>query len=139
MRLEVSKRADLALKAMSYLSGEGHRDGRSIAEAIGTTTHYLPQILRPLIREGWIVSTPGPGGGYRLATGLEQISVLEAIQAVEGPTETDKCVLRGAPCPAQEECALHSSWVRARSALLTELDATSLAAALATSPTKGDY
>lgn len=138
MRLEVSNRVDLALRAMSYLDHAGHQDGRSIAVAIGTTIHYLPQILRPLIAAGWLVSSPGPRGGYALVMSLNEISVLDAINAVEGPTDTTQCVLRGAPCPAQEECAIHSSWVRARSALLAELDATSLAAAMASSPRRGD-
>lgn len=138
MRLEVSNRVDLALRAMALLDA-GPRHGRLLAEAIGTSTHYLPQILRPLIAAGWLDSTPGPGGGYRLVSSLDDISVLDAIHAVEGPTDTEQCVLRGAPCPSQEQCAMHNSWVRARSALLAELDATSLATALAASPTKGDY
>lgn len=138
MRLEVSNRVDLALRAMAYLDQSEFRDGRSIAAEIGTSTHYLPQVLKPLIARGWLASTPGPGGGYRLAKSLGEITVLEAIHAIDGPTDTGRCALRGAPCPSQEECAIHSSWVRARSALLTELDATSLAAAMAASPTKGE-
>ncbi len=138
MRLELSNKVDLALRAMSYLDHDGHRDGRSIADAIGTSIHYLPQILRPLIAAGWLASSPGPGGGYSLVESLAEITVLDAIHAVEGPTDTTQCVLRGAPCPAQEECAIHSSWVRARSALLAELDATSLAAAMASSPERGE-
>ena len=138
MRLELSNKVDLALRALAFLNRTGQSDGRSIADEIGTSTHYLPQVLRPLIAEGWLVSTPGPGGGYRMVEPLANITVLDAIHAIEGPTDTDQCVLRGAPCPGQEECAIHSSWVRARSALLTELDAIPLAAALTSSPTKGE-
>lgn len=138
MRLEMSKRMDLALRALAQLGRDSYLDGRSIADAIGTSTHYLPQILRPLVVKGWLESTPGPRGGYRLVASLQDISVLDVIHAVEGPTDTEQCVLRGAPCPSQEECAMHRAWVRARSALLAELDATSLAAAMASSHRKGD-
>ena len=98
-----------------------------MAKSIGTTTNYLPQVLKPLVMEGWICSTPGRGGGYRLCTDLDEVSVLEVIEAMEGPAEEDQCVLRGAPCPAPEPCALHDSWVAARGALLRELGSTSVA------------
>ena len=139
MRLELTKRTDLALRAIDHLHSNGDvADGRSIARSIGTTVNFLPQVLKPLIAAGWIKSTPGPGGGYTLERDLNTISVLDVIEAIEGPTDLGRCVLRSAPCPNPEPCALHSSWTRARSALLTELDAMSLEAALATSPTKGE-
>jgi len=139
MRLELTKRLDLAFRAMGFLNDNGSAaDGRSIAAAIGTSAHYLPQVVKPLIDAGWISSTPGPGGGYDLVADLNDVSVLDIIESVEGPTDTGRCVLRGAPCPTQEECALHSSWVVARSALLTELEATSVQAAFAQAPTKGE-
>ena len=131
MRLELTKKTDLAFRALAHLKEEGGTStGKSTALAIETTTAYLPQVLKPLVTAGWIASTPGPGGGYRLNTSLENVTVLEVIEQVEGKTRDDRCVLRGTPCPAQEQCALHTSWVQARGALLAELDATSLDAAL---------
>ena len=139
MRLEMSKRSDLTLRAIRHLAyAEDAVDGSQLAEAIGTTTHFLPQVLRPAVRAGWIDSTPGRGGGYRLAADLNEISVLDLIAAVEGTPEDGRCVLRGVPCPAEEACVLHDSWVRARAALLAELGSTSLATALLLAPTKGE-
>lgn len=132
MRLELTKKTDLAFRALAHLKEEGgSASGPSTAVAIETSTAYLPQVLKPLVSAGWIASTPGPGGGYRLNASLEDISVLDVIERVEGKTREDRCVLRGTPCPAQEQCALHTSWVQARGALLAELEATSLDAALA--------
>jgi Rrf2 family protein len=138
MRLEMSNRTDLALKAFAHLDSFGEAGGRSIAEAIGTTANYLPQVLKPLIVEGWIRGTPGPGGGYQLCADLNSFSLLNVIEAMEGKTEENQCVLRGAPCPAPEPCALHDSWVRARDALVAELDAASVATALASAPMEGE-
>jgi Rrf2 family protein len=139
MHLEVSKKTDLALRAMTHLHQVGRvSPGPELAVAIDTTISYLPQILRPLILADWIAATPGPGGGYRLTAGLGDLSVLNVIETVEGETTNDRCVLRGTPCPVQEQCALHTSWVRARGALLAELDSTSLDAALGSAPTKGE-
>lgn len=138
MRLEVSKRTDLALRALAHLDSNGLSSGSAIAAAIETTTNYLPQVLKPLIVRDWIQSTPGPNGGYSLSADLQDISMLDLLEAIEGDTEERRCVLRGVPCPAQELCALHDSWVRARDALLAELDATSLATAVASAPRKGE-
>ena len=132
MHLEVSKKTDLAIRALQHLhQRSGQSTGSEMAEAIDTTLNYLPQIMKPLIMAGWVASSPGPGGGYALGTRLSAISVFEVIRAMEGEMQDDRCVLRGTPCPAQEQCALHTSWLRARSALLAELGATSLEAALA--------
>ncbi len=138
MRLELSKRTDLALKALAHLATNGDSSGTEMAESIGTTTNYLPQVLKPLVMEGWICSTPGRGGGYRLCVDLEDVSILNVIEAMEGETDVGQCVLRGAPCPAPEPCALHDSWVRARGALLEELGSTSVATTFGPAPTKGE-
>lgn len=127
MRLEMSKRTDLALRAFAHLESMGDSGGQAMAEDIGTTINYLPQVLKPLIVEGWICSSPGRGGGYRLCVDLNEVSLLDVIEAMEGGLDQTQCVLRGAPCPAPEPCALHDSWARARDAMLNELGSTSVA------------
>jgi Rrf2 family protein len=139
MRLEVTKKTDLALRAIDYLARNGGQStGPEMCKSIDTTLNYLPQIMKPLVMSEWIEGIPGPGGGYRLRTSLKDVSVLDVISEMEGEMPNDKCVLRGTPCPSQEQCALHTSWVKARSALLAELAATPLNAALAPAPTKGE-
>lgn len=138
MRLELSKRTDLALRALAYLESNGGTPGTEIAGTIGTTANYLPQVLKPLVIEGWVCSTPGPHGGYRLCVDLDDVSVLEVIEAMEGIADEGQCVLRGAPCPAPEPCALHDSWVKARGALLSELGSTSVATTFEPAPRKGE-
>ena len=127
MRLEITRKTDLALKAMMVL---GHSDarhkGNELAELIDTTPSFISQIMAPLIREGWVESEPGRNGGYRLNVGLEDVSPLRLIETVEGPTDNDRCVLRGTPCPPVESCVLHDPWTRARTALLRELALTTL-------------
>jgi Rrf2 family protein len=129
MRLELSKKTDLAIKALVCLSAfdEAHPlGGRNLAASIGTSTHLLPQVMSPLVRATWVRSIPGPGGGYSIQLSVDDISVLDVVDAIEGPIELKQCVLRGVPCPAEELCVLHYPWNRARDALLAELDATPL-------------
>ncbi|MFV9672050.1 MAG: RrF2 family transcriptional regulator [Acidimicrobiia bacterium] len=128
MRLELNKRTDLALRAMQTLCSCGDRlAGIDLAESLETTHSYLPQIMSPLVRKRWVSSTSGPRGGYELVAQLDSISVLVLIEAMEGTTDTDTCVLSGETCDSSDPCALHGAWSQARDALLRELSSMSLA------------
>ncbi len=134
----MSKRTDLALQALVHLDSHLQVSGPDLADAIGVTTNYLPQVLRPLVTNGWISGTPGPGGGYAIEVELDEISVLDVIEITEGIPEADRCVLRGVPCPAPEPCALHDVWEQVRDTLLAELGSTALTTTLDPAPTKGE-
>jgi DNA-binding IscR family transcriptional regulator len=55
-----------------------------------------------------------------------EVSVLDVIEAVEGPTDTGRCVLADRPCAASGPCALHVPWSHARTQLLDQLRGTAL-------------
>ena len=127
MRLELTGKTDLAVRALLVLEAQGPESvckGADLSESLDTTINYIPQVMAPLLQEGWVVSSPGPTGGYRLTANLEQVSLLNVIEAVEGEVEDGKCVTTGAPCPDQGLCAMHEPWTRARESLLLELEST---------------
>ncbi len=129
MKLSLEQRTDLALRAVRSLHDDGGRvPGRDLAATLGTTGTYLPQVLRPLVRGGWVDSAPGPSGGYRLAVDPTASSLLALIELMEGPTQPAPCVLRGGPCGGDDHCALHDPWQDAREALLGSLRATPVVA-----------
>ena len=123
MRLEMTKKTDLALKAMRCVGdAEGETiAGRVLAEKLGITTHYLPQVISPLVKAGWISSTPGPRGGYRLMTALTDISVLAVIEVIDGRTEDQGCVQRGISCTDFDPGALNDPCQKARAGLPVHL------------------
>ena len=128
MRLEVTRKSDLAVRALRVLAESSDRvKGPVLAEAVGSTSGFVSQVVNPLVRAGWVRSDPGPAGGYSLATDLGSVSVLDVIEAIEGPTDAGRCVLADRPCNESGTCALHVPWLRARAQLLAELDATSVA------------
>lgn len=132
MRLELHKRTELALLAMQELCVREIRvGGPDLAEAIGTTRQYLPQVMMPLVKARWITSTPGPHGGYQIHVDIEDVSLLQLVEAMEGPTDNAVCVLTGEICPRDELCAMHGAWKQAKAALLNELSNISIAEAWA--------
>jgi len=58
---------------------------RVISERQGIPGRYLEQIFQSLRRAGLVTSKRGPGGGYTLARSPARISLLEIVEAVEGP------------------------------------------------------
>jgi len=127
MNLTTSRRSDLAIRAIRTLQDGERTSGAELAEAIGTTTQFLPQVLRPLIHAGWITSDRGPGGGYSLTANLADISLLDLLEGVEGPAETGRCVLRDGPCPGTTTCPIHEAWMAARTELVDRLASLTMA------------
>jgi len=126
MKFVLQRKTDLALRALRELEGEeSPLQSTQLAGLIGSTPNFLPQVMSSLVRSGWVVSSRGPTGGYLLVTSLAGLSVLQVIEAVEGPTITDTCVLRGGTCGVVGDlCAIHLPWAEARTAMLDKLDGT---------------
>jgi Rrf2 family protein len=127
MRLEISRRADLAVRALVVLAAEGARTkAGDLARELETTPGFIPQIVGPLVKRGWVRSEPGPRGGYSVAAGLDQLTLLDVIEAIDGPTDRGHCVVADRPCGGAPHCALHVAWGRARDELLGHLGNVSL-------------
>lgn len=130
MEIALERRGDYSVRAVIDLAryyGAGRRKAREIAAVMDIPVRYLPQLLAPLVHRGLLVATAGPEGGYALARDPASISVIEVIEAAEGPLESPRCVLRGGPCDWDETCPLHEAWGRARDALAAELARTTFA------------
>ena len=126
VKLTFLRKTDLAVRALRRLADGGRIRSGDLAAAIGSTAAFVPQVMAPLITAGFVHSSRGPTGGYRLTRPLESIRFLDVVEAVEGPVEDGTCVLRGGACREHGPCALHEVWIRARDALEAELARTSL-------------
>jgi Rrf2 family protein len=67
----------------------------------------------------------GPEGGYTLTREPDAITLLDVIEAAEGPLEGRRCAVSGAACTGS--CVMHEHWSRARQALISELRGTTFA------------
>lgn len=128
MRLELTKKTDLAFQALSAIAeADGERvNGSDLAAELDISTQYLPHVVAPLTKAGWVSSVSGPRGGYTVTRSLDNISLLDLIEAVEGPVDESRCLHLGPVHTASQVCALHGPWTKARQALLDELSTTQL-------------
>jgi Rrf2 family protein len=56
-----------------------------VAQERGIPERFLLKVLKPLVSARVLQSVKGPNGGYRLARPANQISLLEIVEAVDGP------------------------------------------------------
>ena len=132
MRLELTRRADYAVRAMLALGQqpEGLLSGARIAAAMAIPPRFVAQVMGDLVQAGLVEARTGRAGGYRLARGLEEISILEIVEAIEGDARQRTCVLRGGPCAVDGFCDVHEIFSAAQDALLLRLSQATLAGAL---------
>jgi Rrf2 family protein len=130
MQLKLKRTGDYAVRAMIDVARRnetGLRQARDIASEQQIPYKSLTLTLAQLVAEELLVAKQGPAGGYRLARPATAITLGDIIEAAEGPTTFNHCVLREGPCDWDETCPVHDTWSNAQSALARELDATTLA------------
>ena len=129
MRLEVTRRTDLATRALIALAaGGGRRKASELAADLDASPGFLSQAMTPMVNRGWVRSEPGRSGGYTAVASLEDVSVLDVVEAVEGPTDVARCVLEDRACAGGARCALHDAWGQPRGHMLRALAETPLSA-----------
>ena len=83
-----------------------------ISRRQGISISYLEQMFSDLRRHDLVASTRGPGGGYTLGRGSEEITVADILFAVNGPPPETRRVAGGkkaAPTQA-ERCTTPELW-----------------------------
>ncbi len=77
-----------------------------LAHEEGVPTSFLGKIFQSLSRAGIVKSARGSGGGFSLVRTPGEITVLEVIEAVEGPIALQRCLETDSDCTHREGCAL---------------------------------
>ena len=129
MQASLGRKGDYSVRAVLDIArqkGE-RRKAREIAGEMDIPLRFLTQILAEFVQHNLLKAVAGPTGGYVLARPAEDISLLEIVEAAEGPIALDVCVLRGGPCTWEDSCPVHIPWARAQNAMAEQLANTSLA------------
>jgi Rrf2 family protein len=135
--MKLTSRGELALKAMIELAKveQGVEPGLSAAEIARrcrASLKFLEQVLNQLRGGGFVISTRGRLGGYRLARDPEEIFIGEISRLIDGPLAPAPCasVTQHRPCDwcvSEADCDLKTVWVQVRDAIAQVMDSISLA------------
>jgi Rrf2 family protein len=86
--MRLTRASSYALHAVDYMAAEGKGQpipSHLIARARGVPERFLLKVLKPLVSAQILRSVKGPNGGYRLAKPANKITLLDVIEAVDGP------------------------------------------------------
>jgi Rrf2 family iron-sulfur cluster assembly transcriptional regulator len=89
--MKISRKARFAVSAMIRLALRGENGTKTLSDLSadqGISLSYLEQLFAQLRRQGIVVGVRGPGGGYRLAKGIEDIDVASIMTAVDDQAYT---------------------------------------------------
>jgi len=96
---------DLALHG-----GEGPMTLADISSRQRISLSYLEQLFSKLRRNGLVLSTRGPGGGYSLSKPVGEIAIASIIEAVDEKVDATRCGGL-ANCHDQQRCLTHDLWM----------------------------
>jgi Rrf2 family protein len=120
-----------ALRALVLLARAGAARstlGRDLAREGDIPANYLAKILLALQRAGVVKATRGSGGGYRLAAGADEITLIRVVEALEGQAARPQCLLgHDLPCSDERDCSAHGAWREVRTHYVEFLERTTLA------------
>jgi Rrf2 family iron-sulfur cluster assembly transcriptional regulator len=97
----------------------------AISERQKISLSYLEQLFARLRRRGLVTSVRGPGGGYRLAHDMQQISVAAIILAVDEVLDSTQCGGKE-NCHDEKKCATHNLWTNLNKHIFDYLGAVTL-------------
>lgn len=80
-----------------------------ISQRQGISLSYLEQLFARLRRQGLVISSRGPGGGYRLSRDPNEIPVVAVLNAIDEKIDTTRCHGQ-ANCQRGEPCLTHELW-----------------------------
>jgi Rrf2 family protein len=128
--MQLTRAADYAVRVMIHLAGlpPATRVRRAIlAEATAVPESFMSKVLQALVRARLITSRRGVDGGFELISSAEQTSLLDVVEAIEGPIHLNFCLMAGDTCERHISCPAHAVWAEAQTAMTEVLKRASLA------------
>ncbi len=122
--MQITRQADYALRAMVYLARLGPDERaatKKIAEVQKIPPSFLAKIISQLSIAGLIDTSRGAHGGVLLARPAAQISLLEVVEAIDGPIALNDCTVSPGKCDNAGNCPLHEIWQEVQDDLVAKL------------------
>ncbi len=129
--MQITRQADYAVRAVLHLA-ELNTNGKraptsKIADEQQIPPSFLAKIVSQLSVAGVVQTSRGARGGVSLARNPSEISLLEVIEAIDGPITLNECVTNPKACPFRQHCKVHEIWCKSQAELVDKLANTDFA------------
>ena len=128
--MQINRATDYAVRVTIHLATipvSARVSGPALARVIGAPESFVSKVLQQLVQAGLVTSQRGMRGGFQLARRTADMSLLEVVEAIEGPMQLNLCLPQGPNCSQKEWCGAHPVWAEAQAALAKVLGKASIA------------
>lgn len=127
--LRVTKLTDYATVVLTALAAQSDTvlSASELAERAGLETPTVSKLLKPLAQAGLVEGFRGANGGYRLARPAADISLIEVVEAMEGPLGMTECSVHEGNCTIEDHCGVRANWRRINDVVVEALRSVTLA------------
>jgi Rrf2 family protein len=108
-------------------SGSPSTSAREIAEQYDIPIELMAKVLQRLVRTGLLVSTQGTRGGYTLSRASSAISVVDVIEAIDGPFTVTACSTEKNDCEQYGKCSIRDPLWQIRERIAEALSTVTIA------------
>jgi Rrf2 family protein len=129
--MQITRQADYAVRAVLHLAKLGPH-GRAITAQIAREQHIPPTFLAKIISQLSAVEVVrairDANGGVTLARVAEEITLLELVEAIDGPITLNSRLNDSTNCPLSGDCPVCNVWREAQAKLVAHLGAVNFGA-----------
>ena len=132
--MQITRQADYAVRAVLHLARMGNAERAAtstVAKEQNIPPSFLAKIISQLSIAGLLHTSRGARGGVTLAREPQDITLLEVVEAIDGPIQLNECVGNDGICTFEEDCPIKPVWCSAQEELVQRLKSTNFAQLLA--------
>jgi Rrf2 family protein len=118
----VTREADYAVRCVVEVARTGRTSAAQVARVQGISPTFLGKIVQSLAKAGILATRRGVGGGISLAKPAEEFTLLQVIEAVEGPLCINDCLQSPSQCGHVSSCPAYPYLWEAQARLRETLD-----------------
>jgi Rrf2 family protein len=125
--MQITRQADYAIRAVRYLAKQWPNTApkpaatSTVAREMKIPPSFLAKIISQLSIAGLLRTSRGARGGVTLARDPAEISLLDVVEAIDGPILLNECVGNPGKCTFSDDCLVHPIWVDVQETLVKRL------------------
>jgi Rrf2 family protein len=128
--MQITRQADYAVRAVLHLARMGNTERAAtstVAKEQNIPPSFLAKIISQLSIAGLLHTSRGARGGVTLAREPKDITLLEVVEAIDGPIQLNECVGNDGVCTFEGDCPIKPVWCNAQEELVQRLKRTNFA------------
>jgi len=122
----IKRNTGYGLRALIHMAANRDVDAftaEELAEVADTSTDFMHKIMRALRDAEIVTARRGPSGGFSFEREPDGVTVLDVVNAIQGPFKVNRCVIGLGVCPRSGACPLRPTWLSVQKELEAGLGA----------------